>query len=55
MDAVSNPQEGTIISVCRDSCAQLWTTAAGNNSSYSNLKELLQTWNDFVISNEILK
>jgi len=43
MDAVSNPQEGTIISVCRDSCAQLWTVCS---SSYSNLKELLQTWND---------
>mmetsp|Transcript_48828 Transcript_48828/g.55312 ORF Transcript_48828/g.55312 Transcript_48828/m.55312 type:complete len:328 (+) Transcript_48828:50-1033(+) len=24
-DAVTNPQEGTIISVIRDSCAQLWT------------------------------
>jgi len=45
-DAVPNPQEGTIISVSRDSCAQLWT----GDSSYSNLKELLQTWNDIAQS-----
>ena len=41
-DAVPNPQEGTIVSVSRDSCDQLWA----GNSSYSTLKELLQTWND---------
>jgi hypothetical protein len=54
-DAVSNPQEGTIISVSRDSCAQLWNTSNTNTESsssssspstnYSNLKELLVAWN----------
>ena len=41
-EAVPNPQEGTIVSVSRDSCDQLWT----GSSSYSTLKELLQTWNN---------
>jgi len=45
-DAVANPQEGTIVSVSRDSCDQLWK----GNSSYSTLKELLQTWNDIAQS-----
>lgn len=42
--AVPNPQEGTIVSVSRDACAQL----ASSSSSYANLKELLQAWHNFV-------
>ena len=51
-DAVSNPQEGTIISVSRDSCAQLWNFDKPSN--HSNLKELLHTWNA-IAQNELQK
>jgi len=40
-DAVPNPVEGTLVSVCRDACREL-----GNRGPYHSLEALLAIWNE---------
>ncbi len=40
VDAVSNPVEGTLLSVCRDAC-----TGLEKDGSFTTLKDLLKAWN----------